>query len=90
MGSGLPVVIAPPADGSMVAWDRRLDGETHTFEPVDDASLLSDGSRWHRLTGEAVDGPHEGETLVSATDTSTVFWFAWLAFHPETTVSGRE
>ncbi|WP_435364642.1 hypothetical protein [Haloarchaeobius sp. DYHT-AS-18] len=28
MGSGLPVVIAPSADGSMVAWDRRLDGET--------------------------------------------------------------
>ncbi|MCT9097598.1 DUF3179 domain-containing protein [Haloarchaeobius sp. HME9146] len=87
---GLPVVVTLSADGSMVAWDRRIDGEAHTFEPVDDAHLLADGSRWHRLTGEAVDGPHEGEMLVSATDTSTMFWFAWLTFHPETTVYGRE
>jgi hypothetical protein len=44
---------------------------------------------WRRLTGRALDGPHEGAQLASATDVSELYWAAWFKFHPDTAVYGE-
>jgi hypothetical protein len=90
---GLPVVVALAPGGSLVAYDRRVGGEgageTLRFGAADRRHLRAGGSRWERTTGWAVDGPHAGRRLVPASDRSAMFWSAWRAFHPHTTVYGR-
>ncbi|MFC7226841.1 DUF3179 domain-containing protein [Salinirubellus salinus] len=78
--------------GSAVAYDRRVDGETLSFTRAEgDASVpRAGGSRWAIGSGRALDGPHEGTRLVQANRSPPMFFFAWLAFHPETRVWGRE
>lgn len=44
------------------------------------------GSTWTVL-GVATGGPLKGERLVPVTSLDA-FWFAWAAFHPDTTISG--
>jgi hypothetical protein len=85
---GLPVVVAAAddGDGTLVAYDRRVDGETLSFERAGDAHLRAGGSRWRLTTGRAVDGPFEGRRLAAASRRSALFWFAWVDFHPETDV----
>jgi len=85
---GLPVVVAATENGTLVAYVRRVDGETLQFERADATHLRAARSRWELATGRAVDGPHEGTTLEQATDTSPMFFFAWKDFHPETAVYG--
>lgn len=84
---GIPVVIAVTGerDGSLVGYERRVDGETLTFEK-DGATLVAGGARWNPLTGRATDGSYEGATLTVANERSPMFFFAWLEFYPETTV----
>lgn len=87
----LPVVVAGNA-GSAVAYDRRVDGQTRSFERVsgDPSVLRADGSLWSVETGRALDGKHEGTRLTQANRSPPLFFFAWLAFHPATRVWGRE
>jgi hypothetical protein len=85
----LPVVVAAGAGESLSAFDRRVDGETLSFEPAGDDRMRAGGSTWTRNSGIAVDGPHEGSRLDDAARVSTEFWFAWLNFHPDTTVYGE-
>jgi len=85
-----PVVVATAADGTLVAYDRRAGGGRLRFSDGGGRTLLAGGSRWRRLTGRALDGPHEGAQLASATDVSELYWAAWFKFHPETTVYGEE
>jgi len=87
---GAPVVVAVTGeeDGSLVGYERRIDGETLTFEK-DGAALVAGGSRWNPFTGRATDGPHEGTTLTVANERSPMFFFAWLDFYPGTTVYGE-
>jgi hypothetical protein len=86
---GLPVVVAATTDDSLVAYVRRVDGETVTFErPGGTDRLAAAGSTWDLLTGEATAGPHEGTVLARANDRSPMFWFAWAEFHPATEVYG--
>jgi hypothetical protein len=89
---GVPVVItADPRDsvsalnGSMFAYDRRVNGEPLTFESVDERYMEADNSRWDVLTGEAIDGPYEGRRLAKV-PAQSMFWFAWLSFYPETSI----
>jgi hypothetical protein len=84
----LPVVVAPSPDGTLVAYDRRIDGRPYQFEAGDDRHLVAAGSRWRRTTGEAVDGPHEGRTLAAANDHPPMFWLGWSKFNPESEVFG--
>ena len=85
----LPVVVtAGPAD-TMQAFVRRVGGKTVTVER-DGEYLVADGSRWHPRTGRAVDGRHDGARLARATALPPLYWFAWLASHPETTVYGAQ
>ena len=83
----LPVVVAASAEGSLVAYVRRVDGETVEFDR-DGSALVAAGSRWDLLTGRALDGPHEGAVLTRANDRSPMFWFAWADFNPETEIHG--
>jgi hypothetical protein len=86
---GLPIVVA--SDGStLVAYDRRVGGETLSFSPAENDEMAAGGSVWRVSTGEARDGPHAGMRLRRATDRPPLFWFSWLDSHPETTVSGAE
>lgn len=83
-----PVVVATGPDGTLVAYEGRVDGTTLEFEPAGDAHVRAGGSRWDRTTGRAVDGPHRGSRLEPATDLSPMFWSAWSDFHPDTAVYG--
>lgn len=82
---GLPVVVAALDDGTMSAFVRRIDGETVRFHRAG-SKLSGVGSAWDIVTGRAVSGPHEGATLERANDRSTMFWFAWAEFYPETEI----
>ncbi|SFR68872.1 DUF3179 domain-containing protein [Halogeometricum limi] len=87
---GLPVVVAASTQGTLVAYVRRVDGETLTFEREPGADVLTaGGSRWDLHTGRAVDGAREGATLARANDRSPMFWFAWADFFPETEIHGE-
>ncbi len=59
------------------------------FERSSATHLRAGGSRWLIATGRAVDGPYEGTKLARATNRAQLFWFAWLDFHPETSVYGQ-
>ena len=50
---------------------------------------LETGSRWNRLSGEAIDGPLSGTTLTRVPATNS-FWFGWRDFYPQTTVYGLD
>ena len=49
---------------------------------------LETGSRWDVL-GRAVVGPLEGASLAPVVHWND-FWFAWVAFHPDTEVRTAE
>ena len=88
---GTPVLVAVTAGGSLVAYERTVDGGVLAFRPGpgdDDGTIRAGGSRWRIATGEALDGPHEGTTLTRANDRPAMFWFSWVDFHPETAVYG--
>ena len=94
---GLPVVVSASVNGSLVAYDRRVDGDTLTFErgsaeadgeSADDATpvLRAGDSTWALLSGDGQSGPLADTRLRRANDRSQLFWFAWADFHPETEV----
>ncbi|MFB6118689.1 DUF3179 domain-containing protein [Halosegnis sp.] len=85
---GVPIVVTVAGEGTLVGYQRRVDGSTLTFETDGDA-LVAGGSRWNPMTGTAMDGPYEGQTLAPASERSPLFFFAWLNFYPETTVYGE-
>jgi len=85
---GLPVAVATTENETLVAYVRRVDGETLEFSRDGDV-LRAGGSRWKLVSGEALDGPFEGTRLQRANDRSQMFWFAWADFFPETEVFGQ-
>jgi len=84
----LPVVVTLVPDGTLAAYDRRVDGQRLTFEAGDERTLAAGGSRWTRTTGEALDGPYAGTTLGRANDHPPMFWVGWAKFNPDTDVYG--
>jgi hypothetical protein len=87
---GLPVVVAATESGTLVAYVRRIDGETLTFARESEGFLAADGSRWRLVSGRAVDGPHEGARLQQANTVAQEFYFSWVNFHPETEIWSAE
>ena len=83
---GRPVVVAVTPSRSLVAYDRRVGDRTLRVLPVGGGEMRAGGSRWRLATGRAVDGPHEGHRLSSATERSSMFWFAWAKLSPDTEV----
>lgn len=79
------VIVRHPASGRIRAFERRVEDETLTFRWEDDHLIdLETRSEW-RLSGDAVRGPYRGTQLESLPATPS-FWFAWAAYHPDTTV----
>lgn len=71
--------------GSVGVFTPRVGGRWLTFAA--ESGRIHDvetGSRWNVL-GEAVAGPLRGRRLRPVTHLDT-FWFAWVAFQPDTTV----
>lgn len=85
---GRPIVVAQGPDDSLVAYDRRFDGELLSFADADDWHLRAGGSTWSVVDGEAADGPHAGRRLTRVGGARQLYWAAWLQFHPETAVFG--
>ena len=86
----LPVLIFfDAASNTAVAFERRVEGRTLTFQLQGDGKgqpILTDvetGTRWQALTGRAIAGQLEGATL-QRLPASYSFWFAWTDFHPDT------
>lgn len=75
--------------GSAAAFDRRVDGRTLTFRRDSDGLFMDEetGSRW-TIVGRAVEGQLSGAQLAPMIAFDH-FWFAWAAFHPDTTIYGR-
>jgi hypothetical protein len=84
----LPVLVTATPDGRPRAYVRRVGGETLTVEASAGGELVAGGSRWSRVDGSALDGPHEGTRLPVAPGRGPLYWAAWLAFNPESTVYG--
>ncbi len=82
----LPVVVATTPGGSLVAYDRTVEGRTLRFSEAEERHLHADGSRWERTTGRGVDGPHEGVRLTRVNSRSPLFRRAWEDFHPESRI----
>jgi hypothetical protein len=86
----LPVLVTTTPNGRPRAYVRRVEGETLTIEENGTGTLVAGGSRWSRLRGTALDGPHEGTRLPIAPGRGPLYWAAWLAFNPDSTVYGRD
>ncbi len=73
--------------GSTGLFENELDGEVLSFATDGGGTFVDDqtGSTW-TITGLAIDGPLEGEQLIAVPRLDT-FWFAWVSYFPETTVS---
>ena len=89
--AGTPLLIAFGADGvTGLAYDRRVDGQTLSFELAPDGSGLVDaetGSTWNLLMGVATTGPLVDSQLQRVRATRS-FWFGWSDFYTQTTVYG--
>jgi hypothetical protein len=82
----LPIVVTITPARTLVAYRRSVDDTVLEFTPAGDGHMRAAGSRWERASGRAIDGPHEGDRLEPATDTSPLFWRGWSNLHPETEV----
>ncbi len=71
--------------GAFTSFSRELDGELLSFT-FDGERIVDEqtGSVWD-LLGRAMSGPLEGRRLEPVVSINA-FWFAWVAFHPETRV----
>ncbi len=71
--------------GSVGVFEPVVDGQQLTFEAVEGGFRdLETGSTWSVL-GTATEGELAGSTLPGYPHDDT-FWFAWVAFHPDTDV----
>ena len=78
--------------GTGMVFDRTVDGKVLTFSPVsEDLKVIEEetGTTWDVFSGQAIGGPLAGEQLDRIKST-TVFWFGWADFHPETLIYGLE
>ena len=83
---GRPIVVTVAPDDTLVAYERRVRGQTLRFDTGADGDLRAGGSRWQPLTGVATGGPFEGAQLRRANDRSPMFWFAWAEFNPASAI----
>ena len=87
MVGDLPVAVTLTGGDTLVAYVRQVGGRMLTFDQGGE-HFQAGGSRWELESGRALNGPYEGTTLARANEHSPMYWFAWLAFNPDTTVYG--
>lgn len=84
VGESNLLIAAEPESGTVAAvFDRSVDGRLLTFA-VESGALVDEetGTRWS-FDGLALDGELRGSQL-RAVRSLRLFWFAWVAFHPNT------
>lgn len=75
--------------GATGVFDPVVDGQRLTFEADGDGFIDEEtGSVWN-IFGKAESGPLQGERLEPIIHTNH-FWFAWVAFSPDTLIYGME
>ena len=79
----LLIAAEPESETIAAVFERRVDGEALTFT-VENGLLIDEetGTRWS-FGGLAVEGEMTG-TQLQPIRSLRLFWFAWVAFHPET------
>jgi len=72
--------------GAAVAYEATLDGQALSFTAESDGRFRDEqtGSLWD-VFGRALEGPLAGSELPPVVHT-TEFWFAWAAFHSDTSI----
>ena len=84
--ASLPVVVTYRSAGNVaVAFDRRVSGQTLTFNVTASAPFTmvdaETGSEWNSA-GEATSGSLSGQRLEQVDDAYVAFWFAWSIYYP--------
>lgn len=84
--ASLPVVVTYRSAGNVaVAFDRRVSGQTLTFNVTGSAPFTmvdaETGSEWNSA-GEATSGSLSGQRLEQVDDAYVAFWFAWSIYYP--------
>ena len=88
--ASFPVVVTYRSAGNLaVAFDRRVSGQTLTFNVTGSAPFTmvdaETGSEWNSA-GEATSGPLSGQRLEQVDDAYVAFWFAWSIYYPDIVV----
>jgi hypothetical protein len=85
------LVVFNANSGTGIVFERSIDNQVLTFEPVDGLNLQDKETQsiWDGLNGLAIEGSFEGKELKRIKSTSS-FWFGWVDFFPETEVYGIE
>ncbi len=88
--AGTPLLVVFDSEGeSATVFSRVVDGRALTFELRQDVLTdIETGSAWSGVTGQGLSGPLAGK-IVSRIPSITLFWFAWVDFHPNTEVYGN-
>jgi hypothetical protein len=69
-----------------LVWDRRIGERALTFTAEGDRIRDTEtGTLWDPLTGRALEGALEGESLVPVVFTHAL-WYAWRNQRPDTTL----
>jgi thiol-disulfide isomerase/thioredoxin len=85
----VPAVLLALGEFEAVAFDRRVDGRSLTFQPLSGAAVMQDretGSAWS-AEGVAVSGPLQGERLARL-EGYVVEWHVWAAYNPDAEIFG--
>jgi hypothetical protein len=93
-GSRSIVVVFDSDAETAIVFNRKVNGNVLRFRAGDtsDSEFFIDsgtGSKWSKRSGKAVEGPLENYQLEQVPST-TLFWFAWSDFHPDTDVYATE
>jgi hypothetical protein len=86
------LVVFDKDSGAGAVFERAVDDQVLTFSSDSEELILTDAetsSTWDAVSGKAVDGPLSGRQLERIKSTS-VFWFGWADFHPQTLVYSVE
>ncbi len=82
-----PVMLTSLFSQNSRAFERILDDQILNFEYVDGKILDSQTNSEWNYDGLAISGKYEGSQL-DRMPINPGFWFAWVAFHPDTLVFG--
>ena len=88
------VVVFDDRSASGAIFAREVDGKTLTFtlaEKTETAPMITDqetGTKWHGLSGLALDGQLAGQRLTAIPATPS-FWFGWKDHFPNTVIYGE-
>ncbi len=83
-----PIMLVSLFSQNSRAFERTLDGQILDFVYVDNKIIDTQSNSEWNYDGFSISGQHEGQQL-KRIPIEPGFWFAWVAFHPETLVFGE-